>query len=145
MFGEAELLVEGSGGFGGGGVGGFVEVIGDLEDSGDFGRQRRGEFREIGPVDGAGAGPEVLVALALIVMEVEFGDAGAQELEGVVDAGVAYVGVAYVEGDADVREVADVEDLEDVLGGGDVVLDVFDEDFDAEGVGEGLDVLDGGE
>lgn len=87
----------------------------------------------------------MLVAVALIVVEVEFGDAGAQELEGVVDAGVAYVGVAYVEGDADVREVADVEDLEDVLGGGDVVLDVFDEDFDAEGVGEGLDVLDGGE
>ena len=55
------------------------------------------------------------------------------------------VRVAYVEGDADVVEVADVEDFEQVLGGGDFVLQVFEQDFDAERVGEGLEVLDGGE
>ena len=55
------------------------------------------------------------------------------------------VGVAYVEADADAVEVADVEDFEDVLGRGDFVLQVFDEEADAEGVGEGLEVLDGGE
>jgi hypothetical protein len=41
--------------------------------------------------------------------------------------------------------VTDVENLEDVLGCGDFVLKVFDEHLDAERVGEGLDVLDGGE
>ena len=55
------------------------------------------------------------------------------------------MGVAYVEADADAVEVADAEDFEDVLGRGDFVLQVFDEDANAEGVGEGLEVLDGGE
>ena len=55
------------------------------------------------------------------------------------------VGVADVEADADAVEVADVDDFEEVLGGGDLVLEVFEEDADAEGVGEGLEVLDGGE
>ncbi len=53
--------------------------------------------------------------------------------------------MADVEADADAVEVTDAEDFEDVLGAGDVVLKVFDEDADAEGVGEGLEVLDGGE
>jgi len=39
LFGESELLVEGRYGFGGGGVGGFVEVVGDLEDARDLGGQ----------------------------------------------------------------------------------------------------------
>ena len=62
-----------------------------------------------------------------------------------IDAGVAEVSVAYVEGDADVVEVADVEDFEEVFGRGDFVLQVFEEDLDAERVGEGFEVLDGGE
>ena len=37
------------------------------------------------------------------------------------------------------------EDFEDVFRGGDVVLQVFDEDADAEGMGEGFEVLDSGE
>ena len=48
-------------------------------------------------------------------------------------------------GHTDVVEVTDAEDLEEVFGGGDVVLQVFEEDADAEGVGEGLEMLDGGE
>jgi len=39
LFGESELLVEDCYGFGGGGIGGFVEVVGDLEDAGDLGGQ----------------------------------------------------------------------------------------------------------
>jgi hypothetical protein len=54
------------------------------------------------------------------------------------------VGVAYVEADADAVEVAYAEDLQNVLGGGDFVLQVFDQEADAERVGEGLEVLDGG-
>lgn len=53
--------------------------------------------------------------------------------------------MAKVEGDAYVVEVADAEDFEKVVGGGDFVLEVFEEDFDAEGVGEGFEVFDGGE
>ena len=53
--------------------------------------------------------------------------------------------MTYVEADAYAVEVAYVEDFEDVLGGGDFVLQVFDEDADAEGMGEGFEVLDGGE
>ena len=85
----------------------------------------------------------------MVVVEVELGDAGFEEFEGFVDADVVFrvgeVGVADVEADAYAVEVADVEDFEDVLGGGDFVLEIFDEDADAEGVGEGFEVLDGGE
>jgi hypothetical protein len=87
----------------------------------------------------------VIVLRALVVVEVEFGDAGFEELEGGVDASFGEVGLADVETDAYVVEVAYADDLEEVLGGGDLVLEVFEEDADAEGVGEGLEVLDGGE
>jgi hypothetical protein len=91
-------------------------------------------------------GPEVFVAVRVVVMEVEGGDAGAEEFDGFIDGVRAgEVGVAEVEGDADVGEVADAEDLEQVFGGGDFVLKVFEEDLDAEGVGVGFEVLDGGE
>ena len=87
--------------------------------------------------------------LTVVVVEVELRDAGPEKCDGFVDAEVVFwmreLGVAYVEGDTDAVEVADVEDFEDVFGGGDVVLQVFDEDADAEGVGEGFEVLDGGE
>lgn len=58
------------------------------------------------------------------------------------EAGIAEVRVAYIEGYADLVEVADVQDLEDMLGCGDIVLKIFDEHSNAERVGEGLDVLD---
>ena len=45
LFGEATcLLVEGGCGFRGGGVGGLVEVVGDLEDAGNVGGQSGGEL-----------------------------------------------------------------------------------------------------
>jgi len=110
-------------------------------------------FGYILPVDCGGAGPEVVVFLAVVVVEVELGDAGLEEFEGFVDAfvglaltgGFSQVSVAYIEADPYAVEVADVEDLEDVLRGGDFVLEVFDEEADAEGVGEGFEVLDGSE
>ena len=55
------------------------------------------------------------------------------------------MGVAYVEADAYAVEVADLDDFEEMLRGGDFVLQVFEEDADAERVGEGFEVLDGGE
>lgn len=103
------------------------------------------EFGDLVPVDGACAGPEMLVAQAVVVVQVQLADAGLEEFECVIEAGVAEVGVAYVEVDADVVEVADVEDLEDMLRRGDFVLKVLDEDLDTERMSEGLDVLDGGE
>ncbi len=53
--------------------------------------------------------------------------------------------VAEVEGDADAVEVADLDDFEEVLGCGDLVLEIFEQNTDTEGVGEGLEVFDGGE
>jgi hypothetical protein len=148
-FSEAELLVEGGGGFDGGGAGGFVEVVGDFEDAGNVGRQCGDVTGYIGPVDVACAGPEVVVLGAVVVVEVELGDAGFEELEGSVDAYVLFrrgeVGVAEVEADTYVVEVAYTDDLEEMLGGGDLVLEVFEEDADAEGMGEGFEVLDGSE
>jgi hypothetical protein len=87
----------------------------------------------------------VVVLGALIIVEVELGDAGLEEFEGSVDASFGEVGVADIETDAYVVEVAYADDLEEVLGGGDLVLEVLEEDADAEGMGEGLEVLDGGE
>ena len=55
------------------------------------------------------------------------------------------MGVAYVEADAYAVEVTYAEDFEEVLRGGDFVLEIFEEDADAERVGEGFEVLDGGE
>ena len=53
--------------------------------------------------------------------------------------------MAEIEGDAYVVEVTYAEDLEEVVGRGDFVLEVFEEDLDAERVGEGLEVLNGSE
>ena len=88
----------------------------------------------------------MLVFGAVIVVEVEGADAGFEEFEG-FGGGVSggEVGVAEVERDAYVGEVAGGEDFEEVFGGGDFVLKIFEEDFYAEGVGEGLEVFDGGE
>src|SRR5437016_1512163 len=102
-------------------------------------------FGYVLPVDGAAAGPEMIVLGALVVVEVELRDAGLEQFEGGVDAdvglaitwGLGEVGVAYVEADADAVEVADAEDLQNVLGRGDFVLQVFDQEADSEGMGEG--------
>jgi len=149
LFGRAIEEVEGLGGFGGDGVGGLFEVVGDFEEAWGVRGKRGTMFGDVVPVDGAAAGPEMIVLGALIVVEVELGDAGLEEFEGFVDADVVFrtgeVGVAYVEADADAVEVADAEDLQNVLGGGDFVLQVFDEEADAERVGEGLEMLNGGE
>jgi hypothetical protein len=123
--------------------------MGDFENAGSVCGQGGDLFGYVGPVDAGGAGPEVVVFSAVVVVEVELGDAGLQELEGFVDAyvffGLREVRVADVEADADAIEVADAEDFENVLGRGDFVLQVFDEEAYAERMGEGLEVFDGGE
>ena len=79
----------------------------------------------------------------------ELDNARFEELDGGVDAAMELrrrdMGVAEIEGEGDGREVADVEDLEQVFGGGDFVLKIFEQDFYAQGMSEGLEVLDGGE
>ncbi len=149
MVSDAEVVVEGLLGFFGYGFWGLVEVVGDFEYDGGGGWKGGDVAGEVGPIDGAGGGPEVFVLGALVVVQMELGDARAEELEGGVDAfaggGRCKVGMADVERDADGVEVADLDDLEQVLGGGDFVLQILEEDLDAERVGEGLEVLDGGE
>ncbi len=149
LFGISLEEVEGLGGFRGDGLGSFFEVVGDFEEACGIRGKRGGLSGDVVPVDGAAAGPEVIVVLTVVVVEVELRDAGPEECDGFVDAKVVFwmreVGVAYVEGDTDAVEVADVEDFEDVFGGGDFVLQIFDEDADAEGVGEGFEVFDSGE
>jgi len=149
LFGGSFEKVEGLGGFGGDRILGFLEVVGDFEDAGGVGGEGSDLFRCVGPVDGGGSRPEVVVFGAVVVVKVELGDAGFEELEGFVDADVFFrlgeMSVAYVEAYADAVEVADAKDFEDVLGSGDVVLEVFDKDAGTKGVGEGLEVLDGGE
>jgi hypothetical protein len=146
--------VEGLRGFGGDGFGGVFEFVGDFEDAWNVGREGGDLFGYVLPVDtqtsgACGSGPEVVIFLAEVVVDVEFGDARLQEFEGFVDAFVRFgcgeVRVADVEGDADSVEVTDLEDFEEVLGGGDLVLEIFEQDADAEWVGEGFEVLDGGE
>jgi hypothetical protein len=141
--------VKGLGSFGGGRIGGLFELVGDLDDAGSAGGECGYLPGDVRPVDARGAGPEVIVFGAVVVVEMELGDARLEEFEGFVDADVLVwlgeVGVADVEADADAVEVADVENFENVFGGRDFVLEVLDEDAGAEGVGEGLEVFDGGE
>jgi hypothetical protein len=134
------------------GLGGFFEVVGDFKNAGDVGGEGGDVFRYVGPVDtffcwGDSAGPEVVIFLTVVVVKVEFGDARLEELKGFVDTfagfGSGEVGVADVETDANAVEVTDLDDFKEVLGGGDFVLEVFEEDADAEGVSEGFEVLNG--
>jgi hypothetical protein len=131
------------------GFGGFFEFMGDLKDARRVGWERGDVSGDVVPVDARSAWPEMVVLGAEVVVDVKLGDAGLEELEGFVDAFVGIGGsemrVAYVEGDADTVEVADLEDFEEVLRGGDLVLEILQQDADAEGVREGLEVLDGSE
>lgn len=77
-------------------------------------------------------------------MQVKLTDAWLEQLEGMVETRVAQVSVAYVERDADVVEVADVKDLEQMFRRGDVVLQIFKQHLNTERMGEGFYVLYGG-
>jgi hypothetical protein len=121
VFGGSLEEVEGSRCLGCDGLGGFVEFVRDLEDGRRTRRKRGDLFGYVLPVDTCGAGPEMVVLLDEVVVDVEFGDAGPEELEGFVDAFVIFwcgkMRVAQVEGDADAVEVADSYDLKQVLRG----------------------------
>ena len=88
MFGGSLEEVKGLGGFGGDGVGGFFEVVGDFEDARRIGGKRGDLFGDVVPIDGAAARPEVIVVLTGVVVEVELSDPGLEEFEGFVDADV---------------------------------------------------------
>ena len=149
MFGGSLEEVEGLGGFGGDGVGGLFEVVGDFEDARSVRGERGDLFGDVGPVDGAVPGQRWSSLAPWLSWRWSWAMRGLRSSKAssmpMLFCGCGEVGVAYVEADADAVEVADAEDFEDVLGRGDFVLQVFDEDADAEGVGEGFEVLDGGE
>ena len=129
----------------GGDWGGVIaEGLVDFKDDGG----RRGECLEgldCGwPVDGAVAGPEVLVFEAVVVVDMDGGDAGVEGGDGLCDA-YGNVRMAEVHTDADGIQVADAEDFDQVLGGGGFAGKVFDEQTHAEGTGEGAEVFECGE
>ena len=157
----------------GGGVGGVSEVIGQvlrrilllekcegLLDAGgdcggivaggvvDFedGRRRHGEglegFDGGRPVDVAVAWPEVLVFEAVVVVDVDGGDVAAQGSDGFGDA-YGDVGMAEVKTDADVGQVAHLEDDEQVGRRGGLAGEILDEQADAKGAGKGAEVFEG--
>src|SRR5580658_3951429 len=94
------------------------------------------------PVNGAIAGPQVLVLGGVIVVDVEGGDAAAECGNGRIDAD-GDVSVAEIETDADVVQVAEFEDGPQAFRGGGLAEEVFDEQADTEGMGEGAEVLEG--
>jgi hypothetical protein len=89
----------------------------------------------------------------VVVVQVELGDARAEKLDRSANAGVfgcafrrlREVQVSHVEADADGVEVPCLEDVEQMVGRGDLVLHVFEQQADAKRRGEGLEVLDGGD
>ncbi len=62
----------------------------DLEDAGGVGREGGEVSGYVLPVDSCCAGPEMVVFLAEVVVDVEFGDTGLEEFEGFVDALVVF-------------------------------------------------------
>ena len=149
LFGGALEEIKGLHRFADDGFGSFFQLVGDFQDAWSVGRERGNVSRDVGPVDARSAGPEMVVLGAEVVVDVELGDAGLEKLEGFIDAfvgvGGGEVSVAYVEGDTDAVEVTDLEDFEEVLGSGDLVLEILKQDTDAERMREGLEVFDGGE
>ena len=114
----------------------------------------------------------MFVAGAVVVVEVDFGQAAAEDAEGfgqgVFESGIAEVfaelfaggtvemgvvggqrpvdvGVAGVEAEPYAVEMADAGDFNEAGRGSEVVVEVFEQELDAERGGEGLEVLDGGE
>ena len=69
-FGGSLEEIEGLCGFGGDGVGGLFEVVGDFEDPRSVGGERGDLSDCVLPVDRRCAGPEVVVFGALVVVEV---------------------------------------------------------------------------
>ena len=77
----------------------------DFKDRGGRVREGLEGFDRSRPVDGAVAGPEVFVFEAVVVVDVDGDDAGAESADGLGDAH-SDVGMAEVETDADLIEVA---------------------------------------
>ena len=124
----------------------------DLKDAGDLRREAGDVAGYVPPVDPGlcGARPEVLIAAAAVVMQVELGDAWAQKLKGSIDAGagilvVGEVSVADIKCDPYGVKVADTQDLKQSLGGSDFVLQGLKQKLHAKRAGKSFQVLDCGE
>jgi len=66
------------------GLGGFFQLVGDLEDARGVGREGGDMFSDVVPVDACCTGPEMVVFGAEVVVDVKLGDARFEELEGFV-------------------------------------------------------------
>src|SRR5215469_311387 len=95
------------------------------------------------PLNGSFARPQVRVAVFGVVVHMGGADVRLGGFESFGD--VAHdVGVAEVEADPDIVEVAGVNELGQFFGRGKFVGNVFEQDADAERLGKGAQVLDGG-
>ena len=85
----------------------------------------------------------MLVLGAVVVVHVQRDDARAKHGDRFGDA-YGHVRVAEVEADADVVEMAKLEDGHEVLGSGGVADEIFNQQADAEGAGKGAQVFESG-
>ena len=76
LFGAPFKEIESLSGFLGGRLGGFFKVVGDFEHTRGVGRESGDLFRYVSPVDRGQAWPKVVVFSAVVVVEMELGDAG---------------------------------------------------------------------
>lgn len=109
-----------------------------------YGGGRAGEglqgFDGEGPVDCSVAGPEVLVFDAVIVVDMHGNNARSEGADGLGDAD-GDMGMAEVETDAYLIEMAHFKDGLEVPGGGGLADKVLDEKADAERAGKGAQML----
>lgn len=119
------------------------EVLANLEDGGGSSGQSLEGFDRKSPVDGSLAGPEVFVFQAVIVVNVNGGDVGAQGADGLGDADCE-VRMTQVQAYAYLIQVAHLKDGDEVAGGGGLADEVFNKKAHAEGTGKCTEVFEGG-
>src|SRR5580704_1148522 len=120
---------------------GFLESIVNLEHAG--GRLRGGcqPLEDFIPPDCAVSGPEVGIAVAIVVVQMRGTDASLQFGQNRCYA-LGEVRVSDIETDSNIGEVSGVEDLEDVCRTCDIVLQVFDQQLYSERAGKGAQMLE---
>ena len=96
------------------------------------------------PVDCAIAGPEMFVLHAVIIVDVDGSDAFAKCADGSRDAD-CHMRMAEVEADADIGQVAHLQDDAKMIGGGGLAEQVFNQQADAERAGKGAEMFQSGD
>src|SRR5450631_80652 len=115
----------------------------DFEQQGRLLRGCAQQFHGLLPVDRSVAGPEVRVFIFVVVVHMSRADVVLEDSEAFGDA-VHHVRVAAIEADADVVEMHGFDELDQTVGRGQFVGNIFNEHSYAERFGEGAQVLNGG-